>query len=130
MSRECLAASLRMPRMSKGLDAKMFALARRKSMSTTSYSGSRVELTLNTIPSGAAVSKGTSLVCSVTSKLPACLAGESEPSFASFSMSATSDSSSANASACSTHSTSQSNACSIDEPAVMMPFGPVIFILR
>jgi hypothetical protein len=39
-------------------------------------------------------------------------------------------SSSASASACSTHSTSQSNACSIDEPTVMMPFGPGIFIFR
>jgi hypothetical protein len=34
------------------------------------------------------------------------------------------------ASACSTHSTSRSNACSMDEPTVMMPLGPDIFILR
>jgi hypothetical protein len=38
--------------MSEGLHAKMSALARRKSMSTTSYFGPRVELTLNTLPSG------------------------------------------------------------------------------
>jgi hypothetical protein len=31
---------------------------------------------------------------------------------------------------CSRHSTSQSNACSIDEPTVMTPFGHDIFILR
>jgi hypothetical protein len=51
-----------MPDMSKGLHAKMLALTRRKSTSTTSYFGSRVELTLNTLPSGAAGSRGTSLV--------------------------------------------------------------------
>jgi hypothetical protein len=88
MSRECLATSLGMPGISEGLHAKMSALARRKSTSTTSYFGSRVELTLNALPSGAegsmvemtlnalpsgAVgSRGTSLVCSVASKLPAC----------------------------------------------------------
>jgi hypothetical protein len=38
--------------MFEGLHAKMSALARRKSMSTTSYFGSRVELTLNALPSG------------------------------------------------------------------------------
>jgi hypothetical protein len=63
--------------MSEGLHAKMSALARRKSTSTTSYFGSRVELTLNALPSGAAGSKGTSLACSVASKLPACLVVES-----------------------------------------------------
>jgi hypothetical protein len=39
----------------QGLHAKMLALARRKSMSTTSYFGSRVELTLNALPSGCRV---------------------------------------------------------------------------
>jgi hypothetical protein len=58
------------------------------------------------------------------------LAEESGPSLASFSRSVTSISSSARASASSTHLTSQSNVCSIDEPTVMTPFGPDIFILR
>jgi hypothetical protein len=44
MSRECSATSLGMPGISKGLRAKMSALARRKSTSTTSYFGSKVEL--------------------------------------------------------------------------------------
>jgi hypothetical protein len=39
-----------------------------------------VELTLNALPSGAAGSRGTSLVCSAASKLPACLAVESRSS--------------------------------------------------
>jgi hypothetical protein len=52
MSRECSATSLGMPDMSKGLHAKMSVLVRRKSTSTTSYFGSWVELTLNTLPSG------------------------------------------------------------------------------
>jgi hypothetical protein len=51
--------SLRIPGMSEGLHAKMSALARRKSMSTTFYFGLRVELTLNALPSGAAGSRGT-----------------------------------------------------------------------
>jgi hypothetical protein len=38
--------------MSEGLHAKMSALARRKSTSTASYFGLRVELTLNALPSG------------------------------------------------------------------------------
>jgi hypothetical protein len=70
------------------------------------------------------------LVCSVASNLPVCLARESGPSLDNFSMFVMSDSSSASASACSTHSTSQSNACSIDYPTVMIPFGLDIFILR
>jgi hypothetical protein len=61
-----------MPGISEGFHAKMSALARRKSTSTTSYFGSRVELTLNALPSGAAGSRGTPLVCSAASKLPAC----------------------------------------------------------
>jgi hypothetical protein len=60
-----------MPGISEGLHAKMSALARRKSTSTTSYFGSRVELTLNALPLGAAGSRGTSLVYSAASKLPA-----------------------------------------------------------
>jgi hypothetical protein len=55
--------------MSEGLHAKMSVLARRKSTSTTSYFGSRVELTLNSLPSGVARSRGTSFVCSAASKL-------------------------------------------------------------
>jgi hypothetical protein len=43
MSRECSASS----------HTKMLVLAQRKSTSTTSYFRSRVELTLNTLPSGA-----------------------------------------------------------------------------
>jgi hypothetical protein len=54
----------------------MSALERRKSTSTTSYFESRVELTLNTLSSGAAGSRGTSLVCSAASKQPTCLAVE------------------------------------------------------
>jgi hypothetical protein len=41
-----------MPGIFEGLHAKMSALAQRKSTSTTSYFGSRVELTLNALPSG------------------------------------------------------------------------------
>jgi hypothetical protein len=76
-----------MPGMSEGLQAKMPALPQRKSTSTTSYFESRVELTLNVLPSGATGSRGTSFVCSAASKLPACLAEESRPSLASFSIS-------------------------------------------
>jgi hypothetical protein len=47
-----------------------------------------------------------------------------------FSKVVTNASSSASASACSTHSTSQSNACSMDEPTVMTPFGPGFFIFK
>jgi hypothetical protein len=43
MSRECSATSLGMPGVSEGLHAKMSVLARRKSMSTTSYFRSRVD---------------------------------------------------------------------------------------
>jgi hypothetical protein len=43
---------------SEGLHAKMSALAWRKSTSTTSYFGSRVELTLNVLPSGASRVEG------------------------------------------------------------------------
>jgi hypothetical protein len=60
MSRECLVTSLGMPGIFERLHAKMSALAWRKSTSTTSYFGSRVELTLNALPSAAAVSRGTS----------------------------------------------------------------------
>src|SRR6185437_12064277 len=52
MSRECSATSLGMPDMSEGLHAKMSALARRKSTSTTSYLPSRVVLTCNALSSG------------------------------------------------------------------------------
>jgi hypothetical protein len=55
--------------MSEGLHAKMSVLAWRKSTSTTSYFGSRVELILNGLPSGVARSRGTSFVCSAASKL-------------------------------------------------------------
>jgi hypothetical protein len=58
MSRECSATSLGMPGMFEGLHAKMSALARRKSTSTTSYFRLRVELTLNALPLGAAGSRG------------------------------------------------------------------------
>jgi hypothetical protein len=58
------------------------------------------------------------------------LVAESRSSLTIFPMLATSASSSASASACSTHSTLQSNACSMDEPMVMTPLGPGIFILR
>jgi hypothetical protein len=51
MSRECSATSLGMPGISEGLHVKMSALEQRKSTSTTSYFGSRVELTLNALPS-------------------------------------------------------------------------------
>jgi hypothetical protein len=51
---ECSATSLGMPGITEGLHAKVSALARRRSMSTTSYFRSRVELTLNALPSGAA----------------------------------------------------------------------------
>jgi hypothetical protein len=44
MSTECSATSLGMPSISEGLHAKLSAFARRKSTSTTSYFGSRVEL--------------------------------------------------------------------------------------
>jgi hypothetical protein len=47
-----------MPGISEVLHAKMSALARRKSTSTTSYFGPRVELALNALPSGAAGSRG------------------------------------------------------------------------
>jgi hypothetical protein len=52
MSRECSATSLGMPGISEGLHAKMSVLVWRKSTSTTSYFGLRVELTLNTLSSG------------------------------------------------------------------------------
>jgi hypothetical protein len=68
-----------LPGISERLHTKMSALAWRKSTSTTSYFGSRVELALNVLPSGAAGSRGTSLVCSAASKLPTCLAEESRP---------------------------------------------------
>jgi hypothetical protein len=68
-------------------------------MSTTSYFRSRVELTLNVLPSEAAGSRGTSFVFLAASKLPACLVEESGPLLASFSRSATSVSSSARTSA-------------------------------
>jgi hypothetical protein len=55
--------------MSEGLHAKMSVLVWRKSTSTTSYFGSRVELILNGLPSGVARSRGTSFVCSAASKL-------------------------------------------------------------
>jgi hypothetical protein len=119
-----------MPDMYEGLHAKMSTLARRKLTSTNSYFGSRVELTLNALPSGAAGSRGTSFVYSAASKMPACLAEESRSSLTNFSRFATSSSSSASASACSTYSTSQSNACSIHDPMLMTPFDPSIFILR
>jgi hypothetical protein len=51
-----------MPGMSEGLHAKMSALARRKSTSTSSYFGLRVELTLNALPSRVVGSRGTSFV--------------------------------------------------------------------
>jgi hypothetical protein len=41
-----------MPGISEGLHANMSALAQRKSTSSTSYFGSRVELTLNALPWG------------------------------------------------------------------------------
>jgi hypothetical protein len=75
MSRECSVTSLRMPDIFEGHHVKMSALARRKSTSTTSYFGSRVELTRNTLPSRAVASRGTSLVCSAALKLLACLVG-------------------------------------------------------
>jgi hypothetical protein len=68
-----------MPDMFEVLHAKMLVLARRKSTSTTSYFGSRVELTLNTLPSGAVGSRGTSFVSSAAMKVPTCLAWESGP---------------------------------------------------
>jgi hypothetical protein len=58
------------------------------------------------------------------------LAAESRSSLTNFSRFAMSASSSASASACSMHSKPQSNSCSIDEPTVMTPLGPGIFILR
>jgi hypothetical protein len=58
------------------------------------------------------------------------LGGGVEVSLTIFSKVVTSASSSTSASACSTHSTSQSNACSMDEPTVMIPFGPGIFIFK
>jgi hypothetical protein len=95
-----------MPDISEGLHANMSALAQRKSTSSTSYFGSRVELTLNALPWGATGSRGSSLVCSAASKLPSCLAVDSRSSLTSFYRFATSTSSSANTSACSTQSKS------------------------
>jgi hypothetical protein len=77
-----------------------------------------VELTLNTLPSGRGV-EGYLLRLFGILETARVLGGG-----------ATSVSSSTRASACSTHLTLQSNACSIDEPMVMTPFGPNIFILR
>ena len=88
ISRECSATSLGMPGMSKGLHAKMSALARRKSTSTTSYLSSRVELTLNILPSLAEGSRGTSFVPSAGSKAPAWRDLASAASFAILSKSA------------------------------------------
>ena len=74
MSKECLATSLGMLGMSKGLHANTSAFAWRKSTSTTSYLGSRVELILNTLPSNTSGLRKMSLVSSASSKLPAwCL---------------------------------------------------------
>ena len=81
-SRECSVTPLGMPGKSEGLHAKMFVLARRKSMSTTSYLPSRVALICNTLLSEWLGSRGTFLIPSVGSKLPACRCVESKASFA------------------------------------------------
>ena len=52
MTWECSATSLGMPGISEGLHAKMLALARRKSTSTTSYLLSRVAMIFSALPSG------------------------------------------------------------------------------
>ena len=69
MSKECSATSLGMPGMSEGLHANTSTFAWRKSMSTASYLGSRLELILNALPSEASGSRKTSLVSSTGSKL-------------------------------------------------------------
>ena len=71
MSKECSATSLGMPDMSEGLHANTSAFARRKSTSTASYLGSRLELILNALPSEASWLRKMSLVSSAGSKLPA-----------------------------------------------------------
>ena len=77
-----LGTSLGMLGMSEGLHAKMSALARRKSMSTTSYLLSRVALTCNALSSERFGSRGTFLIPSAGSKLPACRCVESKASLA------------------------------------------------
>src|SRR6185503_17893261 len=59
------------------LHAKMSAFARRKLTSTTSYLLSRVALTCNALSSGRFGSRGTFLIPSAGSKLPACWCVES-----------------------------------------------------
>ena len=71
ISKECSATSLGMPGMSEGLHANMSVFARRKSTSTTSYLGSRLELILNALPLEVPGSRKTSLVSTAGSKLPA-----------------------------------------------------------
>ena len=81
MSKECSATSLGMSGMSEGLHANMSAFVRRKSTSTTSYLGSRLELILNALPSEALGLREMSLVSSTGSKLSAWHLGSgmSEP---------------------------------------------------
>ena len=79
MSKECSATSLGMPFMSEGLHTNTSAFARRKSMSTASYMGSRLELILNALPSVASVSRKMSFVSSSDSKLPAWRLGRGCP---------------------------------------------------
>ena len=71
ISREYSATSLGMPGISEGLHAKISALARRKSKSTTSYLLLRVALIFSVLPSGVFGLRGTSLVPSAGSKAPA-----------------------------------------------------------
>jgi hypothetical protein len=106
------------------LHAKKSVLVRKKSMSTTPYFGY-------------AALGGSGIEGYVLGLLrglgAACVLGRGVGALVGQLLhSATSISSSARASACSMHSThltSQLNACSIDEPTVMTPFGPGIFIL-
>ena len=67
---------------SEGLHAKMSALARRKSTSTTSYLPSRVALICNALSLGPFGSRGTFLIPSAGSKLPVCRCMESKASLA------------------------------------------------
>jgi len=71
MSKKCSVTYLGMPGMSEGLYANTSLFARRKSTSTGSYLGSKLELILNALPSEASGSRKTSLVSSAGSKLPA-----------------------------------------------------------
>ena len=70
MSKECSVTSLGMPSMSEGLHANTSTFEWRKSTSTTSYLGLRLELILNALPLEASGLRKMSLVSSAGLKLP------------------------------------------------------------